>query len=135
MRSSDRVKLTQLRHHHHNSLQTGKGLVNKRFIKLIATCPNNNIRRALVKLAPEGTIKGICNAALNVARNPNIKLFPATRTKLARHRNQFNKLLSKKGSIHQKRHTILQKGGFLPILAPILSTILGAVGSALFNCN
>ena len=119
--------------HHHHGPQTGQGVINKRFIKLIATCPNKNLRRTLVKVAPDGAIKGICNAALNIARNSKIHLTPALKSKFKHHKTLFNQLLNKKISIRKKRHTLLQSGGALPLIPLILSTILGGLGSSLFN--
>lgn len=127
--------LAKLQHHHHQATHTGQGLANKRFIKLIAACPNKNLRRTLIKVAPDGAIKGICNAALNVARNSKINLPPAIKAKFRHHKTLFNQLLNRKISIRKKRHTLLQSGGALPLIPIILSTILGSLGSALFNKN
>jgi hypothetical protein len=116
------------------SFSSSSAIFNKRFVKLIACCPNRQTRRALVRTAPDGAIKGICNAALNVANNPSIKLSPADRSKLARHKKLFNQLLNRKISVRHKKAALLQTGGAIGAIIPlVLSALINTLGSVFFK--
>lgn len=89
-----------------------------------------------LKVAPAGVIKGIVNAALNLERNPVIKLSKGRKRYFARHRKQIAYLTDRSVGFRDKRRA-LQTGGFIPlaILAPILSTVVGALATKFLSNN
>ena len=105
----------------------------KRAAKFLAICKDHRINRTILQRSPDRLIKNICNAALNVERG-EIPLTNKQKRILAKYRRPISKLTSKNYSIGAKRRTLVQKGGFLPAVLPIiLSTVLGALGSAIFQ--
>ena len=99
----------------------------KRTIKFLSVAPDLEVVRAVIKKAPNTVIGAISNEALNcrqgVVHIP-LHLIPLFK----RPNKQFDYLVDRKKSIPSKRHLILQKGGALPIIAPLLATVLGSIG-------
>jgi len=116
------------------NIKNPRGKVNrpvKTYIKFLAICRDTNNRKDIVNKAPNEVIKAISNAALNVARG-DVHLSPAQRALLNRYKSDFVPLIEKKTSLTKKRRALSQKGG-LAILPVILSSVLSALGSALFK--
>ena len=105
----------------------------KRYIKFLSVCKDPQTLRVAVKRSPDSVVKGICNCALN-AQKGDIRLNPHQKKILAKHRREIQTLSESGTSIKKKRSVLNQKGGFtfLPLL---LSTVLGTLGSSLFNQN
>ena len=88
--------------------------------------------KAMIKNADSGLIKCLCECALNILKG-NVPLTPGQKLKLKRHKTQLRQL-AKRGQAIGRKKVILQKGGFLPaLLAPILGSILPAVGAGIGN--
>ena len=115
------------------SEQTGgrvrKKMIEKRIVKFLAVCKDPHIHRLVIRRSPDGVIKAICNAALNVQRG-DIELSEKQKAQLRRHRSVFKALVSRKVSIKRKR-AVLQKGGFLPFLLPLIGAIAPAILGAI----
>lgn len=109
---------------------TGKQIT-KRFVKFLTVVKNPALFKNTVKSAPDQVIKTICNAALT-ARKSNLQFGKGSLSKIKRNRTSIYSLTDPKVPLSKKRQIIVQRGGFawLPL---ILSTVLGTVGSALFN--
>ena len=109
-----------------------KSTLVKHTVKYLASGPDPKIVIQILRNADNPLVKGIANAALNVTRGE----VPLTRKKkllFARHRKLFEVLTAKKHPINAKRKFV-QQGGALGALIPIiLSTVLGTLGSAIFN--
>ncbi len=103
----------------------------KHTIKYLAHCKNPSVCKAVLKDSPDNVIKCVCNAALNACRG-DIKLTKKQKRILSQNKVSLSRLVDPHRSIKQKRKIINQKGGigFIPLL---LSTVLGTIGSALFN--
>lgn len=101
----------------------------------------NKFRKAMSNLRKLSRKKQ--SAAIQGASNEFIqdvsKFFSQIRTKpelvpvkhrkvFRRHRLKLRKLISKRTPVSEKRHLLTQKGGFLPLLIPIISAIIGATG-------
>jgi hypothetical protein len=106
----------------------------KRTVKYLSVCRDPKAYNAVVKSAPDGVIKTICNAALNVQRGGSVTLSNAQRTLFGRHRRDIAKLVSKKISVKSKRKLIGQRGGAFWIPA-LIGAALGGLGSTLFGGN
>jgi phosphohistidine swiveling domain-containing protein len=92
------------------------------------------VYRGVLKSAPDGVIKSICNAAFNVERG-DVRLTPAQRHLFSLHRKKIARLTSNEGSIASKRAVIArQKGGF-PFIPSLIGTALGALGGKLFGAG
>ena len=103
----------------------------KRYIKLLSILHEPSQQKAILKKAPDGVIKSICDAALNAQRG-DIRLSPNAKKKFAAQRVLFNSLISRKVSLPKKRRKLIQRGG-LAILPILLSTVLSSLGSLLFS--
>ena len=107
---------------------------NKQFVKFLAQVKDPKIASYLLRHASDNTLtKSICNAAFNIAHG-DIALPKRTRSKFAKNRKLIGSLISRTRSLASKRRLIQQGGAGLGVLIPILlSTVLGTLGSALFN--
>lgn len=103
----------------------------RRFIKFLSVIKKPELAKQVLSSAPEGVTKVIANAALNAAQGP-VKLTPVQKRKFKAHSALFSTLLDRKKSVKAKNKYLIQSGGFsfIPLL---LSTVLGSLGSALFN--
>ena len=99
----------------------------KRYIKFLAVAPDLEVVRAVIKTAPKEVIAAISNAALN-GRQGAVHIPPHLIPLFQRHKHNFDYLVNRRKSIPSKRHLILQKGGALPIVVPLLATVLGSLG-------
>ena len=98
----------------------------KRIIKFLSVAPDLHIVRAVIKKAPNAVIGAISNGALNCSQGA--VYIPPHLISLFRHHNyHVDYLVDRRKSIPSKRHLILQKSGALPIIAPLLVTVLGSI--------
>ena len=103
----------------------------KQYIKLIARNANPHLNQELIRNSPDDVVKVISNACLNAACG-QVKFKPKYKKLLQPHRKHITQFIRKDLDIPQRRRILEQQGGalFLPI---ILSTVLGALGNALFR--
>lgn len=104
-----------------------KSKIIRRTIKYLSVAPGTNVVRAVLKQAPDGVIRAISNAALN-AREGDVHVSPQLRTLFSKHHRHFDILSDRRRSLQQKRHLLVQRGGLLPIVAPLIATVLGSLG-------
>ena len=107
--------------------KSNKLKVVKRYIKFLAVAPDFDVVKAVIKTAPKVVIAAISNAALN-GRQGAVHIPPHLIPLLQRHKHNFDYLVDRRKSIPSKRHLILQKGGALPIVVPLLATVPGSLG-------
>jgi len=120
----------------------GKQLINsnksdkksiKRFIKFLSVCQNPRISKEVIKGSPDIIIKRICDAALN-AHSGEVAIPKRSKQKFHAKRKLIEKLIDNKIPISAKRRYISnQRGGALSFLPLLLSTVIGSLGSTLFN--
>ncbi len=110
-----------------------KGAFVKRYVKFLAVCKDPTTSKAALRSAPDQVVKHICNAAIN-AYQCDIKLNKKQKSSLKKYKQVISELSSKNLSLKHKHKILNQKGGFsfVPI---ILSTVLSALGSSLFNTS
>ena len=99
----------------------------KRKIKFLFVAPDLDIVITVIKKAPYAVIGAISNGALN-CRQGALHTSPHLISLFRRHIKHFDYLFDRKKSIPSKRHLILQKGGALPIIDPLLASVLGSIG-------
>ena len=117
--------------------KSNKLKVVKRYIKFLAVAPDLDVVRAVIKKAPKDVIAVISNAALN-GRQGAVHIPPHLIPLFQRQKHNFDYLVNRRKSIPSKRHLILQKGGALPIVVPLLATVLGSLGGEFISrilCN
>ena len=107
--------------------KSNKLKVVKRYIKYLAVAPDLDVVRAVIKKAPKEVIAAISNAALN-GRQGAVHIPPHMIPLFQRDKHNFDYLVNRTKSIPSKRHLSLQKGGALPIVVPLLATVLGSLG-------
>ena len=96
----------------------------QRTIKFLSVAPDLEVVKTVIKNSVIGVISnGALNSRQGAVHIPT-HLIPLFR----RHIKHFDYLVDRKKSIPSKRHLILQKGGALPIIAPLLATVLGSIG-------
>ena len=71
----------------------------KHIIKFLSHSPANKITKAILGDSPDGVIRAIANAALNLQQNPDVKLDPAPRNLLSTYLRSFGILTDRKISI------------------------------------
>ena len=107
--------------------KSNKLKVVKRTIKFVSVAPDLEVVRAVIKKLPNAVIGAISYEALN-CRQGAVHITPHLIPYFRRHNKHFDYLVDRKKSIPFKRHLILQKGGALPIIAPLLVTVLNSIG-------
>lgn len=110
----------------------GKKLVIKRVFKNAM----NRLRRmkaskqrAVAVGASNHFIRDISQFMSQIRKRPDLVKKASHRQTLKRFSKQLRKLVHAKTPIHVKRSILLQKGGFLPFLIPIITAIIGAGGA------
>ena len=100
----------------------------KRTIKYLAIAPDADIVQQTIQKAPKGVISAIANAAL-IAREGDVTLSPSQLSLFRKHRHHFDILTDRQIPIDRKREILLQRGGALPIIVPLLASVLGSLGA------
>jgi hypothetical protein len=95
------------------------------FLREFHKCSNQN-RKKLLKTATPNQIKSVCECALNVV-NGNVPVKGRLLHKLKAHRKVLKQLSFGKGTINTKRRLLIQRGGFLPVLAAALLPLVGTL--------
>ena len=98
----------------------------KRYIKFLSVALDLEVVRAVIIKAPKEVIAAISNAALN-GRQGAVHIQPHLIPLFQRHNHNFDYLVNRRKSIPSKRHLIHQKGVALPIVVPLLATVLGSL--------
>ena len=105
----------------------------KRTIKFLASGPDINVVRATLEKAPVGVIRGVCNAAVN-ARQGEVQIPAHLRPLFRQHSDHLDLLIDRQQPLEFKRQLLIsggggdgkrQRGGALPIVVPLLATVLG----------
>ena len=110
----------------------------KRTIKYLSTSPDSDIVQLVLRKSPSGVIRAISNAALNASKG-DVVIPHHYLNQFRHHRRHFDILSNNQVPLEQKRALLVQRGGFLPLVAPLLATVIGSIGgefiSRLFNKN
>jgi hypothetical protein len=96
------------------------------FLKLVASIKKSATRREILEaLSNDETFqKALREIAKNTVRGA-IKLSPSDIKKLKTHKGTIKSLSKKRLSANRKKKLISQSGGFLPILIPIVASLIG----------
>ena len=92
----------------------------KRTVKFFSVTPDLEFARAVLQKSPDAVIQAIFNAAVN-ARQGAVAVPPKLKPLFRHHNHHFDFLIDRKTPIASKRRLILQKGGALPIIVPLLT--------------
>ena len=84
-------------------------------------------QRALVSGASNEFIRDV-SGFLRKIRKKSHMIKTSHRNVLWRHRNKLRKLIQAKTPINRKRAILIQKGGIIPALIPIIVALIGAGG-------
>lgn len=90
---------------------------------------NSNTRKQILKKSNKDLVQAICEVCLNVLHG-NIKLSKKNKQFLHKHKKTIRELATSKHSIAKKRKTLVQRGGFLPVL---LGSVLSGVVAKLIE--
>ena len=85
---------------------------------------NRKLQGKILELSPE-TVRAVGNITLN-ALNNHIPMSTRQKSELMKREAEARKLAAPNGSLAVKRK-IIQEGGFLPFLAPLLPIVAGIV--------
>ena len=105
----------------------------KHIVKFHSHSPDSKITREILAASPDGVIRAIANVALNVQRNPAVKLDPATRNLFSTYSRSFDILTDRNLSIERKRKHLTQKGGAIPFFVPLLGSALFSLASGFIS--
>ena len=98
------------------------------FIRRFHKCSPKTRERYLREASAE-EVRSLCECALNVYQG-NIPVKPKEVVRLKPHKETLKALSFGKGGINKKRNILIQKGGFLPLLA---AAVIPLLGNLLFN--
>jgi len=99
----------------------------KRTVKYLSVASDPKLVRTVLQKAPDGVIRAISNAALN-AREGDVRIPPHLRRVFGKFHKHIDNLVDRRRPLAEKRRILVQRGGFLPIIAPLIATVLGSVG-------
>ena len=122
------MKAKKTRRLKHSKIRNGKFKVvkHKDFLSLLTKCKDNKQRSQLIDYANKDELKALSEIMLNVLSG-NIKLTPKILKKLKRDRAKIRTLVAKGTSDTRKKKILKQKGGILPIILPLVSSVLGSL--------
>ena len=89
--------------------------------------PDSKIVKGVLQKAPDAVIRAISNAALNAPQGA-VAVPPQLKQLFKHHNHHFDYLIDQRKPIALKRRRLLQTGGALPIIVPLLATVLGSIG-------
>jgi len=95
-------------------------------------CTKSN-QRDIIKRAKAPLINKICECVLNIL-NGKVKISDDDLKKLEPYKKTFRKLLEKKTKLANKKKLIIQRGGFLQIILPLITAAIDLF-SNLFKKN
>ena len=121
-----------------NKKRYNKSNIVKRTIKFLSIAPDSEVVRTVLQNAPDGVICAICNAMLN-NRAGDVRIPPHLKHIFAKYHRHIHWLTDFRCPFSKKRRLLVQRGGVLPIIGPLIATVLGSIGgefiSRLFNKN
>ena len=91
-------------------------------IKFLSIAPDTEVVRKVIQTAPDGVIRAICNATLN-AREGDVRIPPYLKHIFAKFHRHIRRC-----PLVEKRRLLVHHGGVLPIIAPLIATVLGSIG-------
>ena len=95
----------------------------KRIIKFIFLAPDSEVVRSVLLRASDGVIRAISNAALN-AREGDVCNLQRLKQLFSKYHRHISYLTDRRLPLANKRHLLVQRGGFLTIIAPLIATDL-----------
>lgn len=95
---------------------------NINFLRRLANAKSKQARKLLLQTATPDQLRSIQEIAINTC-NGNIKLGKVTISKLKKHKTPIRHI-AKKGA---KKQYLIQKGGFLPIILPIIASLASSI--------
>ena len=110
-----------------NKKRYNQSTIIKRTIKFLSIAPDTEVVRKLIQKAPDCVIYAICNAALN-AREGDVRIPPHLKHIFAKSHRHIHCLTDRRCPLVEKRRLLVQRGGVLPIIAPLIATVLGSIG-------
>lgn len=100
----------------------------RRFAPLLKFLANASpeVQRTVLRGHDPALMRCLCECAKNVL-NGNVPLTPAQKARLRPYKTGLRTLVKKKAPLYRK-HTVVQKGGFLPaLLAPIAASVIPSI--------
>ena len=110
-----------------NKKRYNQSKIIKRTIKFLSIAPDTEIVRKVIPRAPDGVIRAICNAALN-AREGDVRIPSHLKQIFAKFHRHIHRLTDRRCPLVEKRRLLVQRAGVLPIIAPLIATVLGSIG-------
>jgi hypothetical protein len=86
-------------------------------------------RSSLLTSVDGDIIRILSEICLNILRG-NVTLSKMQVHRLKRHKQTVRSLAKRNVSIKDKRHQLVQRGGFLPLLLPVIASALGGLISS-----
>lgn len=103
------------------------------YLAALAKAHTRAQRRRLIEGADPKIIKLICEISHNILQK-NVNISPSQFDHLKSYRHCMRKLINRKLPIENKKKILInQKGGFLSLLIPIISSLAGGLLGTIFN--
>ena len=101
-------------------------------LKLLSSC-KTKLRNAILTNSDSELVKVLRECVYNVL-NGNVKVSKNVNTKLNKYKTVLRKFVYDKGSLNSKRKFLVQKGGFLQYLLPVVVDLAArGISNALSN--
>jgi hypothetical protein len=89
-------------------------------------------RATILEGVDSDIIRALCDMCLNVLRG-NVPLTTSQMQRLKRHKQTLRSMATRRIPLITKRKLIRQRGGFLPLLLPIIASAVGGLLSSSAN--
>ena len=106
----------------------------KQTIKTLARLSDTDLAKRLIYKCDPAVIRAISNASINALHGP-VRLSRSDRRLFRQHLPTFEQLADRHIPIKDKRRIIADQSGgaFLPILLPLLASVIGSIGTAFIS--
>ena len=99
----------------------------KRTVKYLSIAPDTEAVRSVLQSSPDAVIRAVANAALN-ARQGDVQVPPKLKRLFSKYHRHIDYLTDRRRPLIQKRRLLVQREGFLPVIAPLIPTAYKTVG-------
>ena len=105
-----------------------KNLVQRRkhFVSLLCSVKGPKKRNCLIDLAEPEDVHAVCDCIFNIIRG-NIQISKTNVQKLKRHKDALRLIVQPKLSLKRRREALKQKGGFWPLLIPLIGSVISGI--------
>src|SRR5215813_13203524 len=98
------------------------------FLTILSSTKSKKLKRQLVDSATSAQLNSLCEVCFNLLQG-RLEVSDKKLQKLKKYKNHIRKLAASKKQTLKSKRQILQTGGFLPLLASLIPSVIGLVST------